>query len=577
MNWINDLFLLRKRWRAKKAQARARVRRLPSSDTFRPRMERLEERALFAVGPQLFPTGVLQISGGTGHDNISVVWAPDFTTVMFNGRRTVVPSDMITSINADGNRGNDIIDLAKVPFPSTVNGGPGNDIIIGGDGNDRLDGGAGNNRLTGGLGDDFLTALAGAIVEARGGEGSDVFDFKPSYWRITPNTIYRNPDITVDTVVQYDRTFWGVEDILLTDSDDSGSGGGGGGGSGGGSHGRSPAGFTYIDGLLIIEAAPGRRFTIPRSDCNSVIAVSAGKTFTFKNVFEIEYYGTEGNDIANFTYSCADVTAYGFGGNDTLTGGTGNDNLIGGDGNDKLTGNDGNDVLEGEAGKDRLAGGNGDDKAEGGLGIDTYVNDKDGDNEWDLTGDGVGNDLPVFGPGITVLTGPGFETTVYEDGGIVNPPPPPPPPPTGGTVLVTPSTQPFVHVIGAGAQGGPFIANDFGVVRLGQTVVFVHSIQVNGNMSGVTPGSLSVKVSSLDGAVAGENVDVDVQVALLSTVFNPNTGITTLTFAQPVQVNARRDFQVLFSKGALGVSINLVGVSLTGSASVDYDDQLNWG
>jgi T1SS-143 domain-containing protein len=58
------------------------------------------------------------------------------------------------------------------------------------------------------------------------------------------------------------------------------------------------------------------------------------------------------------------LVAYGFGGNDTLTGGSAADFLFGGDGTDTITGGGGADLLDGGAGNDRL---------EGGAGSDTYT------------------------------------------------------------------------------------------------------------------------------------------------------------------------------------------------------------
>ena len=60
----------------------------------------------------------------------------------------------------------------------------------------------------------------------------------------------------------------------------------------------------------------------------------------------------------------------GFGGNDTISGGSGADELYGGDGNDVLYGNNDSDHLEGGAGNDTLYGGDGGDLVRGGIGND---------------------------------------------------------------------------------------------------------------------------------------------------------------------------------------------------------------
>jgi Ca2+-binding RTX toxin-like protein len=65
------------------------------------------------------------------------------------------------------------------------------------------------------------------------------------------------------------------------------------------------------------------------------------------------------------------ATIWGFGGNDTLTGGFNNDLLYGGAGDDLLNGGLGNDFLNGGDGNDSLDGGYGYDTLDGGNGTDT--------------------------------------------------------------------------------------------------------------------------------------------------------------------------------------------------------------
>jgi len=63
------------------------------------------------------------------------------------------------------------------------------------------------------------------------------------------------------------------------------------------------------------------------------------------------YYGTSGND--NYYHSGTEpLLAFGFGGDDTISGGSGNDILSGGAGNDILYGGAGNDTIRGGAGAD---------------------------------------------------------------------------------------------------------------------------------------------------------------------------------------------------------------------------------
>ena len=73
------------------------------------------------------------------------------------------------------------------------------------------------------------------------------------------------------------------------------------------------------------------------------------------------------------------LSAYVFGGNDTIIGSAFNDILPGLAGNDVINGNAGNDTLKGGSGNDTLNGGSGADRLEGGTGNDTYIVDSTAD------------------------------------------------------------------------------------------------------------------------------------------------------------------------------------------------------
>lgn len=66
------------------------------------------------------------------------------------------------------------------------------------------------------------------------------------------------------------------------------------------------------------------------------------------------FSGSAGDDSASGVPSNKRGALYGFGGNDTLTGGALNDSLFGGSGNDTLTGGAGNDILDGGSGVDTV-------------------------------------------------------------------------------------------------------------------------------------------------------------------------------------------------------------------------------
>ncbi|MBX9253883.1 calcium-binding protein [Desmonostoc muscorum CCALA 125] len=112
-------------------------------------------------------------------------------------------------------------------------------------------------------------------------------------------------------------------------------------------------------------------------------------------------YGTSGNDKLNGTES-ADISIFGYEGNDAIYGkgggdiidaGEGDDLVSGGNGNDTILGRKGNDVLYGDAGNDVIFGEAGDDFIWGGAGTDTLLG-------------GTGNDRYV----ISALTGDTADT-----------------------------------------------------------------------------------------------------------------------------------------------------------------------
>jgi hypothetical protein len=149
-------------------------------------LEALEGRTLMAVSVR---AGVLTIVGSNRPDTVVVsLSAPDLDRIVVTeGRRTrAFDLAKITSISANGGRGNDLIELdqgnGQILLPTTLLGGDGNDTMIGGGGPDRIDGQAGHDRLRGqsgndlligGLGDDDLDGWNGNDV-LQGDDGRDI-------------------------------------------------------------------------------------------------------------------------------------------------------------------------------------------------------------------------------------------------------------------------------------------------------------------------------------------------------------------------------------------------------------------
>lgn len=140
--------------------------------------------------------------------------------------------------------------------------------------------------------------------------------------------------------------------------------------------------------------------------------------------------GGEGNDsIVGHSETHTTAGAYtesdwllGGNGNDTIAGGDGNDHIYGNvaigaagtaDGNDVLSGGNGNDYINGNAGSDTIDGGNGNDRLYGGSGDDSIVGGAGNDY---LQGN-KGNDVLDGGTGNDTIHGGGDNDTITDAAG----------------------------------------------------------------------------------------------------------------------------------------------------------------
>ena len=137
--------------------------------------------------------GKLLIEGSSSGDDIRVRRGTleidgqpvEFLLVEYNDSLIKVEADKVTSIEINGNNGNDNIRIdGDITLPSTIRGGIGNDIVNGGGGNDDIDlgegidyayGNAGNDILRGGNSIDFLFG-GDDDDEIYGGNGSDLLE-----------------------------------------------------------------------------------------------------------------------------------------------------------------------------------------------------------------------------------------------------------------------------------------------------------------------------------------------------------------------------------------------------------------
>lgn len=130
------------------------------------------------------------------------------------------------------------------------------------------------------------------------------------------------------------------------------------------------------------------------------------------------YLGTNNSDAAvNLTTAGATMKslAYGFVGNDNITGTDFADTLIGGAGDDTLVGGAGNDSLFGGTGADTINGGLGADWIDGGDGADTLNGSGDATGADTVFG-GVSNDNLTGGDQDVLIGGTGDDTLTGADG-----------------------------------------------------------------------------------------------------------------------------------------------------------------
>lgn len=235
-----------------------------------------------------------------------------------------------------------------------LSGGAGNDVLEGGDDEDVLIGGAGADQFFGGAGSDVLIGGAGTDV-LYGGDG---FDFVSYSGSATGVTAWLGAGFGIDDGGDQDILFE-IEGVIGSDHADVINGvlgvanilqGGG--------------GDDYIDFERLDTISGG-------SGTDRAVAFGAFGTPGVNidlGAASIEWlWGSDGDDVANGASATVTLTAFGFRGNDVITGGTAADQLYGMEGTDTLIGGDGDDWLyvdsadvaggsiQGNAGSDRIA------------------------------------------------------------------------------------------------------------------------------------------------------------------------------------------------------------------------------
>ena len=239
---------------------------------------------------------VRYVGAGSEVNRVQIAHAPDGSYTVIDpgarvrvstgcrstGRSTAVCSGAINGVSISGRNGGDRLDVRFLEVPATLDGGPGNDVLIGGGANDLVDGDDGNDDLIGNGGADRLQADSGHD-DLRGGPAGDVIDGGTG----------------ADTVDYADAT--GPLSIDLDGNADDGTSGEG----------------DRVE--ADVETVVGGPF-------DDRIAFVSGRHAAF---------GRGGND-----------TLAGGSGTDLLDGGPGDDRVNGGVGSDKLVGGEGSDTAD---------------------------------------------------------------------------------------------------------------------------------------------------------------------------------------------------------------------------------------
>lgn len=307
----------------------------------------------------------------------------------------------------------------------SLKGDEGNDYVDGGEGNDWISGDAGNDTLVGGAGSDtfvFQINNSNATVNFGKDIGNDTaVDFQTGTDKIDVSSIFaRFSDADVESIIasltdivapkKVGVSYSGVEDAVATNGTVYGLNG------------------DRYDFQISASTDFAKSKTVQLWIKNASDKTDVGATITLKNLAGLSAtdfarevtkiaHGTAGNDTLDYSALASDkgIKAYGFAGNDTITG-TANNDILFGDGNDDvLNGGAGSDNLYGGSNADKLNGGTGDDFLYGGVNGATYAGstgiDKltggDGSDTFILGGSVGGTaDAPVFvfDQGYTVIT-----------------------------------------------------------------------------------------------------------------------------------------------------------------------------
>ncbi|MGD1926395.1 MAG: Hint domain-containing protein [Paracoccaceae bacterium] len=269
---------------------------------------------------------------------------------------------------------------ANASNPFAVQMGGGDDRIIGGLADDLIYGGDGSDLIE--IEDDFG---ADVIYGGEGGADNDTLDLSALGGGVTISFTGEEEGTFTDGTDT--GTFFGIENIILTDQDDQLDAS------------NDTAGVS-------LDAGVGNDSLVGGDGADLIYAGSGADTIN-TGVGADTVYGGAGEDQITDTAGPGDLFAGA--GNDQITSGGHNDEQYGGDGNDTLSSQAGidtlyggadddllyagvrDDTLYGGSGNDTLFGGAGDDTLTGGTGDDTFAVDASGGSDT-ITDFGDGDD-----------------------------------------------------------------------------------------------------------------------------------------------------------------------------------------
>lgn len=328
-----------------------------------------------------------------------------------SGADTINAGTESAALYIDGREGDDLFNASATTGDNTLEGQAGNDTIFGGSGNEFIGGGSGNDQIFGGAGNDSIQSGGDAdTVEGGlgndtivGAQGDDLLDGGDG----TDLIFGDDGNDTLIGGAGVDTLIGGgdADTFVLTDGSGNDS-------IQGGETVSTGSDSDTIDGSAVTSNM------VVQFDGNEFGTITAGAdTISFSEIENV--FAGSGDDTLNAALDTTGVGLFGFGGDDTITGGAGADFIDGGAGADTVFGGDGNDTINfgsgddsgtGAAGDDSLDGGDGNDTITGGAGNDTLIGGSGDDSlfgatQADTLSGGDGNDTLDGGLGADFLSG----------------------------------------------------------------------------------------------------------------------------------------------------------------------------